>query len=59
MNLAQAVMQIENICKKRLASICYEDGSMKKFIVEFIGENKKVFVDLSKSIDAKKIIDKF
>jgi len=51
MNLAEAAMQIENICQKRLTSICYEDGSMKKFIVEFIGESKKVFVDLTKSIE--------
>ena len=59
MNLAEAAMQIENICQKRLTSICYEDGSMKKFIVEFIGESKKVFVDLTKSIETKKIIEKF
>jgi len=59
MNLAEAAAQIENICQKRLTSICYEDGSMKKFIVEFIGENKKVFVDLTKSIEARKIIEKF
>jgi len=59
MNLAEAVAQIENICQKRLRSICYEDGSMKKFIVEFIGENKKVFVDLTKLIEARKIIEKF
>jgi hypothetical protein len=59
MNLAEAIAQIENICQKRLTSICYEDGSMKKFIVEFIGENKKIFVDLTKSIEAKKIIEKF